>query len=425
MKLFSFIPFNKNIVDKFLIIGSLFILFSTIYLNEIGITFTFNRTIVDGDNYVGLFKHFLEKGFYNSIAEGTSVFYNLSLYPIYLITNDIQESIFLLNILSISISFCIVCYLLYKIVRDKVYYLSLIILLISLFIGKKLPILSNDDLFSGMFYSLIIYCLYQFHQKRKTYYFIIIGILLGICFSIRELTILWTPIIGVFLIYYSNNIKTFLKNSTFVATFMIGTMYILHFPSLYENRQLSYYDKNPENKNLNWIQRNHLGLKKIDEGKIPIKPWAIWKGTSFPEVEQYLKNNGEDSLPKTLFAAIKKAPILFLKITGYNLYITFKHYFSYLGFLIFLPFLVMLHQRKLISTIYYGIFILFSIMICSVAYSFVEFRWFHGMETFLFLSIGITTHYLLKNKEKTLQMFFGFSIIFILIDKVIGIVLYY
>lgn len=421
MKLFSFIPFNKNIVDKFLIIGSLFILFSTIYLNERGIVFTFNQVIVDGDNYVGLFKHFLEKGFYNAIVEGTSVFYNLSLYPIYLITNDIKESIFLLNMFSISISLYITCYLLYKIIKDKIYYLSSIILLISLFIGKKLPILSNDDLFSGMFYSLIIYCLYQFHQKRKNYYFIIIGILLGICFSIRELTILWIPIIGIFLIYYSNNIKTFLKNFTFIASFMIGIMSILHFPSLYGNRHLSYYDKNPKNKNLNWIQKNYLGLKKIDEGKIPIKPWAIWEGTSFSEVEQYLKDNGEDSLPKTLFSAIKKDPILYLKITGYN----FKHYFKALGFLIFLPFLVMLYQRKLISTIYFGIFILFSIMICSVAYSFVEFRWFHGMETFLFLSIGTATHHLLKNKEKTLQIFFGFSIIFILIDKVIDIVLYY
>lgn len=416
---------NRNLSHNLLIIGSFSILLYTIYTNWKWVIFTFNGHIIDGDDYVGLFKQFLEKGIYNSIAEGTSVMYNLVLYPIYLTTNDIEYSILILNLFSISVSLLITYYLLYTTIKNKTYYFSLITLLFSLFIGKKLPLLTNDDLFSGMFYSLIIYCLYHFHQKRKTYYFIIIGILLGICFSIRELTVLMIPIIGIFLIYYSNNIKTFLKNSTFVAIFMIGTMSILHFPSLYENGKLSYYDKSPENKNLNWIQRNHLGLKKVDEGKIPRRPWAIWRGTSFPEVEQYLKDNGEDSLPKTLFAAIKKDPILFFKITFYNLYTTFKHYFSYLGFLIFLPFLVMLHQRKQMSTIYYGIFILFSIMICSVAYSFVEFRWFHGMETFLFLSIGIATHYLLKNNEKTLQMFFGFSIIFILIDKVIDVVLYY
>lgn len=343
---------DRDISHHLLIIGSFSILLYTIYTNWKWILFTFNGDIIDGDNYVGLFKQFLEKGIYVSIAEGTSVMYNLALYPIYFTTNDIEYSIFILNLLSISVSLLITYYLLYTTIKNKTYYFSLaIILLFSLFIGKKVPLLTNDDLFSGMFYSLIIYCLYQFHQKRKSYYFIIIGILLGICFSIRELTILWIPIISIFLIYYSRGIKIFLKNSTFVATFMIGTISILHFPSLYENGKLSYYDKSPENKSLNWIQRNHLGLKKVEAGEIPRRPWAIWKGTSFPEVEQYLKDNGEDSLPKTLFAAIKKDPILFFKITFYNLYTTFKHYFSYLGFLIFLPFLVMLHQRKLISTI--------------------------------------------------------------------------
>lgn len=421
MKISNNSIFDKNIVDKLLLIGGLSVLFCTIYTHWRWIVFV----LVDGDNYVELFNRFLEKGGYDAIAEGTSVTFNLALYPIYKLVKNVDYSILILNLSSITISLLIACYLLYKIVKDKIYYLLLVLLLISLFIGKKIPILSNDDLFSGMFYSFIIYFLYQFHQKRKTYYFIIIGVLLGVCFSIRELTILWVPIIGVFLIYYSNNIKTFLKNSTFIATFMIGTMSILHFPSLYENGKLSYYDKNPKNKNLNWIQRNHLGLKKIDEGKIPIKPWAIWKGTSFPEVEQYLKDNGEDSLPKTLFSAIKKDPILFLKITFYNLYVTFKHYVGYFGFLIFLPLLAIYYNKKWTLCIYYAMFILFSIMICAVAYSFVEFRWFHGTEIFLFISIGMATNYLVRNKEKVLQIFFSFSIIFILIDKIIDIVLYY
>lgn len=418
MKLFSFIPFNKNIVDKFLIFGSLIILFSTIYLNRKDISLTFNWVIIDGDNYTTLFKTFLEKGSYNAIVEGTSVFYNLFLYLIYILIQDIQISIFILNMLSIIVSLLITCYLLHKTVKNKVYCSSLILLLISLLIGEKIPILSNDDLFSGMFYSFIILFLYQFYHKRKSYYFTIIGALLGICFSIRELTILWLPIIGIFLIYYSNNIKDFLKNTILVIITTIVTMSFLNFPSLYENRKLSYYDKNPENKNLNWTQRNYLGLKKVDEGKIPRRPWAIWKGTSFPEVEQYLKDNGEDSLPKTLFSAIKKDPTLFLKITFYNIYSTFRHYFSYFGILIFLPILVIFHQRKFTSTLYYVSFILFSIMICSVAYSFVEFRWFHGTEIFLFLSIGIATHYF-SNKEKILQIFFSFSIIFILLYKVL------
>lgn len=412
---FSFIPFNKNIVDKFLIIGSLGILLSTIYTDWFWVLYTFHdREIVDGDNYVGLFKQFLEKGIYNAIAEGTSVFYNLSLYPIYLIVGEVYKSVLLLNMLSICITLLIACYLLYSVIKNKVYCFTLTILSISLFIRSKLPLLANDDLFSGMFYSFIIFFLYQFYYKRKSYYFIIIGVLLGICFSIRELTILWLPTIGIFLIYYANDIKGFLKNSTFVAVFMIGTISILHFPSLYENGKLSYYDKSPENKNLNWVQRNYLGLKKIDEGKIPISPKAIWNGTSFPEVEQYLKDNGKDSLPNTLFSAMKKDPILFLKIIFYNLYTTLKHYFAYFGILLFLPLIAMFYQRKTISSICYTVFILFSIMICSVAYSFVEFRWFHGTEIFLFLSVGIAIDYLSK-KEKILQIFFISSIILVLI----------
>lgn len=416
MKIFNNNVFNKNIIDKLLLIGGLSVFFYTVYTHWKWVVFTLNGFVVDGDNYVGLFNRFLERGAYNAIAEGTSVVYNLTLYLIYRVVKDVDCSILILNLSSITISLSIACYLLYKIVKDKIYYLLLVLLIISLFIGEKIPILTNDDLFSGMFYSFIIYFLYQFHQKRKTYYFIIIGVLLGVCFSIRELTILWIPIIGIFLIYYSNGIKIFLKNSTLVVTFMLGTMAIFHFPSLYENGKLSYYDKGPANKNLTWIQRNHLGLKKVDEGKIPLRPWAIWKGTSFPEVEQYLKDNGEDSLPKTLFSAIKKDPILFLKITFYNLYVTFKHYVSYFGFLIFLPLLAIYYNRKWAPCIYYTIFVLFSIMICSVAYSFVEFRWFHGTEIFLFVSIGLATNYLLKKDKKVILIYLA-SIIFILLNK--------
>ncbi|MDY3319037.1 hypothetical protein PG637_06425 [Riemerella anatipestifer] len=408
---------NKDRISYISFLLSTLILLSTILIENDSISYILNAKVGDGDNYVGLFRRYLELGHWNAVSEGTSVLYNIAINVIYTFTKNEAYSIFILNFISILVSLLISCYLIYKIINHKIYSSILVLLLISLFIKNKLHIPGNDDLFSGMLYSFIVYLLYKYQLKEKNIYIGGIGVLLGLCFSIRELTILWLPIILIFVAYFGTSIREFFKLFFTISIPMMLTVFIMHFPAIQEKGRLSFYDKQPENRNINWMQRNYLGLKKIEKGELPLNPGAIWKGTSFMEVEQYLLDNGNDSLPRTYLQAFQKDPVLFAKITLYNLNTTIKYYFSGLGFLVIFPILLSPYSLRSRKNIYYLVFGLFSIMICTIAYSFVEFRWFHGTESFLFLSIAFATHNAIKNNRiKLLQIIYLLSLVFILIN---------
>lgn len=268
----------KKISAYFLAFSSTLLLILTIYLRQDIICKSLDLWVVDGDRYIELFQSFLDYGYWDSIANGTSIFYNISLYLIHFFTNNTRHSIFILNLFSLITSIGIVSLLAYKIINNKIYSYILTTLLIIYLINKRLPVLGNDDLFSGMLYTFIIYFLYKIDIAGKQHtdkrYLIGIGILLGLCFSIRELTILWLPIILGFCIYFSSSLKLFFRNITIIFTPMLFIILALHFPSIKEKGKLSFYDKNPTNKNLTKLYR----LKKIRRRKNPQKALGNMEG---------------------------------------------------------------------------------------------------------------------------------------------------
>ena len=72
-------------------------------------------TIADGDKYMDLFQRFISNGAYFEIEKGTSIVYNLALYPFYLLIGDIKATFIVFNITCLVLMLILGIYILYKI----------------------------------------------------------------------------------------------------------------------------------------------------------------------------------------------------------------------------------------------------------------------------------------------------------------------
>ena len=354
--------------------------------------------ITDGDLYMELFQRFISNGAYSEIEKGTSVMYNFALYPIYLLVGDVKETFIIFNSLCIILTIILGVYLLYKIsIRfDINIYFTYFLCSIYIFyiISQKfINILANDDSFMGLLYLIIIYFSIKNIESPKHYYFSIIGFILGLCLGTREIAILFFPFV-LYMIYYSN---AKVKNLIYFVIPLIFTILIIHFPSIIVGNGLSFYNKNPED--VNWIQKNHLAISEIEKstGIFNIRPWSIWRANTFDDVREYLKQNGENSLPKGFLDVVFNHPVQLIKMTLFNLLFLFKYYFKTIGGFILIPLIFLFRKNFFLLP-----FLYFGFIFCFVAYSHVEIRWLAGIEIMLFISILTSCQYLKLSNNKLL-----------------------
>ena len=354
--------------------------------------------ITDGDLYMELFQRFISNRAYFEIEKGTSVMYNFALYPIYLLVGDVKETFIIFNSLCIVLSIILGVYLLYKIsirfdINIYFTYLLCSIYIFYIISQKFINILANDDSFMGLLYLIIIFFSIKNIESPKHYYFSIIGFILGLCLGTREIAILFFPFI-LYMIYYSN---AKVKNLIYFVIPLIFTILIIHFPSIIVGNGLSFYNKNPED--VNWIQKNHLAISEIEKstGIFNIRPWSIWRANTFDDVREYLKQNGENSLPKSFLDVVFNHPVQLIKMTLFNLLFLFKYYFKTIGGFILIPLIFLFRKNFFLLP-----FLYFCFIFCFVAYSHVETRWLSGIEMMLFISVLTGCRYLKLSNNKFL-----------------------
>ncbi len=354
--------------------------------------------ITDGDLYMELFQRFISNGAYFEIEKGTSVMYNFALYPIYLLVGDVKETFIIFNSLCIVLTIILGVYLLYKISIRLDINIFFTYFLCSIYIfyiisQKFINILANDDSFMGLLYLIIIYFSIKNIESPKHYYFSVIGFILGLCLGTREIAILFFPFI-LYMIYYSN---AKVKNLIYFVIPLVFTILIIHFPSIIAGNGLSFYNKNPED--VNWIQKNHLAISEIEKstGIFNIRPWSIWRANTFDDVREYLKQNGENSLPKSFLDVVFNHPAQLIKMTLFNLLFLFKFYFKTIGGFILIPLIFLFRKNFFLLP-----FLYFCFVFCFVAYSHVEIRWLAGIEMMLFISVLTGCRYLKLSNNKLL-----------------------
>jgi 4-amino-4-deoxy-L-arabinose transferase-like glycosyltransferase len=386
-----------------------FFLFLSIYLLLIfSVFYTSDFAVGNEDNYKGLFKRFLEVGYYKSTAEGTTILYNVFLKVIFFLTKDIDASFFILNAVSDSILLVFGYFFCSKVFNKKNIYFYIIVSIYLLYIiNLRSYFRASNDTFLGVFIMVLLYLLIVrlYEEKKEISTFLMIGFVFAMCLAIRMTAVLLIPILILSFLFWVKNIKRTLLNRVKLVLlfFLVFSSFtaLFHYPSLIEHQKLSYENKEPSN-GLTWVQRNYLGLKKIERGEEKMNRDAIWKNTEFDVVEKYLKENGENSLPKSFFEVVKKDPVLLIKMTVLNFVTSIARFTRFWGFLFILSVLGVFNKKVFKKEqLPILLFMIYVIIISTVCFTFVEFRWFYGYEILIPISILLFFNKSEYNKEVT------------------------
>ena len=312
--------------------------------------FLINEARGDEALLVDSFNYFLNHGWYNSIALGSSSLFNLFSLPFYFATHDILLSFKLLNLLCLLILITIWAKFLFNKLGLNKKYLLVIILFFIQVVLTQVPFFrgSNDPLFC-LFISLGFIYLYRgiSEENKKNYLFILSAIFFSLALSVRELIFLYLP--GIILVILIGIIKKSIKISSFVLFFVTFILFAIaiQYPSIVENKSISMLDKNPKNINANWSERNYLQVLNASKER-----------PTWDEVVNYKKQHGENSLPNSFLNSILKDPNL-----------TVKHFFKQF-YLSQLPFVIKL-----------GLFYVF--FLALISYLFIKKSFFN--KTFLWI----------------------------------------
>lgn len=390
----------------------------------------------NNDDYKGVFIRFLDLGYYDAVSEGTTILYNVFLKVIYLVANNAESSFIFLNAISQLFIIGFGYYVLKKHVQKIDMYFIVMFGLYALFtINLKSFLGASNDAFLGVFVIIMLYLLVHGLFKSKNQYltFAFVGIVLAVCFSIRMTAILMVPVvIFSFLTWYLNSNEKptdkILKLLIPVLPFLL-VLGMFHYPSLIEGKRLSKYDKNPKEYVSNWTQRNYLGLKKIEQGKDELNRDAIWYRTKFKEVDEYLKNNGEDSLPDNFFEVLKRDPKLVFKIFAYNLIFSVVRFFRFWGFLFFLLILPLFNIKNLRQSIFgienlpSNLFLIYMLTLTFVCFTFIEFRWYIGYEILIPMAVlSLLQRHTFFQKDNHKNILFSISLICISLFNIRSII---
>ncbi|GEM_PF-297853 len=393
-----------------------FVLFVLVYAVLIGLRFLDKPFVVDNnDHYKELFADFLHRGFYQSSVNGTSALYNFALATVYQFTQSVDGAFLILN------AGCDLFYLLFgwyflkKVAPMSNTYTRMVFGIYALYIINQQSYLhASNDTFLGVFVLALLYVGLVRFKKATPIDFAVMGLLLGLAFGTRMTAVYLVPLVAIVIWNWwrQTNLgpKYKIGKVGFMVSVFVAATLLFHYPSLIEKQRLGYESKEAKS-GATWIQRNYLGLKKIEQGKEPIHRNAIWQHTKFEAVDAYLNVNGPDSLPRTFTQAVAKDPILAIKLGLYNCFSVVARFLRFWGLLLLLPMVVFFRKRIDYPTkLPLALFALFTIMLSFTCYTFIEFRWFSGYEILVpiavLLSLGHyqTTAAPIKNTLFTLSL---------------------
>ena len=360
--------------------------------------------IYDIDEYIYNYNDFLAKGFYTKVAEGTSVLYYVFIYGIQNIFSlSTKDSFLVTNILSqvliAGLGSSIILSLKNK--GNKLIIILSIIYYSLLWLNDEQYGLSRNDLFLGVLAMLLYRVLLIEKIKYKNIY---IGVVLALMFSIRSLTLILIPSLMVYYIvdYYKNKydvLKT--VRDVFISFFIIIVFF--HFPSIIENHQLSFYDKNKgiSEKDFDWNDINTLAtLRMFDENKMELMTKNMYWGWNKEKVDIYKEKYNIKKSPKNFFEFLKKYPIYYFKLFALNTFNVVLYVFRRYAFFIFLPLIFLFKNRFKITNdnISFIMFITTLASLLIVVVTVIEMRWLITFEFLFFLAI-IQSYINLKNKK--------------------------
>ncbi|HPJ08993.1 MAG TPA: glycosyltransferase family 39 protein [Flavobacterium sp.] len=375
-----------------------FAIFVLVYAVLIVLRFLDKPFVVDNnDHYKELFTDFLHQGFYQSSVSGTSALYNFVLAATYQFTQSVDGAFLIVNAVCDLFYLVFGWYFLKSLAPVNTAYAHMVFGVYALYIINQQSYLhASNDTFLGVFVLGLLYVGLVRFKSPSLKDFAAMGLLLGLAFGTRITAVYLIPPVAILIWHWwrQNSLEPKYKIAKvgFMALIFVITTLLFHYPSLIEKQKLGYESKEPKS-GATWIQRNYLGLKKVEQGKEALHRDAIWQHTKFDVVDAYLNANGADSLPRTFIQAVVKDPLLAMEIGLYNCLAVLGRFLRFWGLLLLLPLIVFFRKgSNRLTKLPIILFFVFAVMLSFTCYTFIEFRWFSGYEILvpasILLSIG-------------------------------------
>jgi hypothetical protein len=351
----------------------------------------FDSPIGDENSVIAIFESIKTIGFFETWQSGNfSPVFFLITHPL----NLVLDNAILASRLISSTAVLLSLFLLYKFAKSYLklsgtYMFSALVFTASFFFYRIYWQGINDTLFHLIIIASL-FCCYNIQFKKKTIInAIVLGVLIGLLIGTRFIAFLVIP--GYIFFLYKNYKHVFITG--FVGL-LIGLC--LHLPSLLENNTLSSIDKNPKN-GLSWAQKNHLSQRYIYEGKLKDGVRVNWQ-----QVQDYIDENGEDSLPYSFSDSLLFNPKWTIIELFNDFWFSLKGYWTFfgLGLLLLLWFTFKgVSKVKLMSESFkftYNFLLFFwlhTFFVSLVVLVQIEFRWYSA---FIYLAI-LFFHHMLQN----------------------------
>jgi len=396
---------------NFLLISVILFLYSIISFVRV---FLRNFSKGDENSFLPIFQLFIDKGFYAANVKGNSILFNCVSFIFYKISNNPLLS---LRLTSLFFGFLTVIALFFFIKRffpfiPSKYRLVAYITSLNVIIVMSIVFSGINDVLLSFFTILFFYLFYKIKEDNTIlqYYFLI-----GIIFSLMILTrlmsviIIFLMLIVLLLLLFNQKTKfiDIIKRISIIAFTSIIIVISFNYPSLKENKTLSFHDKSIKEEGVNWSQLQYLSEIGYEKGQIKYAHHY-----SIKEVKEYLKENGENSLPKTLIESLLFDVSRTIKVFFREILYLIKPFSRLLGIVFILNiflFIYNLFKRK----IRLNYIILFSVLyigcIAVIVSSYIEPRWF--LNILILLPILFLEKLYSFGKENKLEKNYDFIII--------------
>ncbi|MFD2567791.1 glycosyltransferase family 39 protein [Pseudotenacibaculum haliotis] len=253
----------------------------------------------DENSFLKMFNFFSENGYSEALAKGNSILFNLvASFVDFFASNPL----FSLRITSLLFGILTI-YMVLKIqkkffsfdnksYRNLAWITSVNVLIVSsiLFLGI------NDTILYFLTALFFYYFLHLIQNTTAVKYYIYLGIIYGLMLITRKFGIIYLlPILVVLFLFFRNERlqwKQVIKNASILFLSSILIVAAANFNNLTQGKGLSFNEKELDDE-INWIQLQYLTALKNSQGEL-----AYGKHVSVEDVKQYIKENGEDSLPE-------------------------------------------------------------------------------------------------------------------------------
>ncbi len=285
----------------------------------------------------------IDVGIYEALAEGTSTMLEVPAYFLYKLGFPTVLSLKLVSFICLPL-FLLGIYLFLRTVfnaRSEIILLG-ILTAFQFLLGTKTFILFIND---GLMATFLLYSIYYLSKTKPeggVFYYVIAGILFGLSFGVRLIALFYLT--GI-LVYFSMQLMRkkpgILRGGSFFLLSLFVTTSVIQWPALARHHTLEFEKKLPIKRvvdgfTCNWTQLQYLSQLKVEEGKL-----GNYNHVDFAELEQYLIDNGINSLPRTLWEQIIWNPWRTLREFIHDLLIDSGYIMiRTTGFLIFLALLL-------------------------------------------------------------------------------------